>query len=427
MQGKLFCYSEKNTTFAEYIPEKLQLLWIIFLKSCIFHCLYSKKVVLFCQEVFMINRLTAERIEAAAKSKKIVILLGARQVGKTTLLKSLFQNSDSTLWLNGDELDVQNLFANLSIDRFKAYLGKNRILVIDEAQRIEDIGLRLKILADSLNDIQIFATGSTSFDLANRVNEPLTGRKREFQLFPLSFKELVSNSDLLTEKRMIPHRLVFGSYPEVVMSHGSETEILKELSQSYLYKDILSFEKIRHSDKLIKLLQALAWQIGSQVSYNELAQICSIDSKTVEHYITILEQAFIIFRLGTFSRNLRNELKNNRKIYFYDNGIRNAIIANFSAVENRNDAGALWENYLISERIKKNSYDGIIANTAFWRTKEQQEIDYLEEHDGNLCAYEFKWSEVAAKKTRVPLTFSRAYPNSKFSVITPQNVEDFLL
>ena len=375
----------------------------------------------------MINRLTAERIKAAAKSKKIVILMGARQVGKTTLLKSLFQNSDSTLWLNGDELDIQNLFANLSVDRFKAYLGKNKILVIDEAQRIEDIGLRLKVLADSLNDIQIFAMGSSSFDLANRVNEPLTGRKREFQLFPLSFKELASNSDLLTEKRMIPHRLVFGSYPEVVMSHGNEIEILKELSQSYLYKDILSFEKIRHSDKLIKLLQALAWQVGSQVSYNELAQICSIDSKTVEHYITILEQAFIIFRLGTFSRNLRNELKNNRKIYFYDNGIRNAIIANFSTVENRNDTGALWENYLISERMKKNSYDGIMANTAFWRTKEQQEIDYLEERDGNLCAYEFKWSEAAAKKTRVPLTFSRAYPDAKFSVITPQNVEDFLL
>lgn len=375
----------------------------------------------------MINRLTAERIKAAAKSKKIVILMGARQVGKTTLLKSLFQNSESTLWLNGDELDIQNLFANLSADRFKAYLGKNKILVIDEAQRIEDIGLRLKVLADSLNDIQIFATGSSSFDLANRVNEPLTGRKREFQLFPLSFKELTSNSDLLTEKRMIPHRLIFGSYPEVVMSHGNEIEILKELSQSYLYKDILSFEKIRHSDKLIKLLQALAWQVGSQVSYNELAQICSIDSKTVEHYITILEQAFIIFRLGTFSRNLRNELKNNRKIYFYDNGIRNVIIANFSAVENRNDTGALWENYLISERIKKNSYDGIMANTAFWRTKEQQEIDYLEERDGNLYAYEFKWSEAAAKKTRVPLTFFRAYPDAKFSVITPQNVEDFLL
>ena len=375
----------------------------------------------------MISRLSSESIKAASKLKKIVILLGARQVGKTTLLKSLFQNSDSTLWLNGDELDVQNLFANLSVDRFKAYLGKNKNLVIDEAQRIEDIGLRLKVLVDSIDDIQIFATGSSSFDLANRVNEPLTGRKREFQLFPLSFKELVSNSDLLTEKRMLPHRLVFGAYPEVVMSHGNEIEILKELSQSYLYKDILSFEKIRHSDKLIKLLQALAWQVGSQVSYNELAQICSIDSKTVEHYITILEQAFIIFRLGTFSRNLRNELKNNRKIYFYDNGIRNAIIANFSAVENRNDAGALWENYLISERMKKNSYDGIMVNTAFWRTKEQQEIDYLEERDGMLYAYEFKWSEAGAKKARFPLTFSRAYPDAKFSVITPQNVEDFLL
>ncbi|MBO7486764.1 MAG: ATP-binding protein [Spirochaetaceae bacterium] len=375
----------------------------------------------------MIERLSAESIKAASKSKKIVILLGARQVGKTTLLKSLFQNSDSTLWLNGDELDVQNLFAHLSAERFKAYLGKNKILIIDEAQRIEDIGLRLKVLADSITDIQIFATGSSSFDLANRVNEPLTGRKREFHLFPLSFKELVSHSDLLTEKRMIPHRLVFGSYPEVVMSHGNEIEILKELSQSYLYKDILSFEKIRHSDKLTKLLQALAWQIGSQVSYNELAQVCSIDSKTVEHYITILEQAFIIFRLGTFSRNLRNELKNNRKIYFYDNGIRNAIIANFSAAENRNDTGALWENYLISERMKKNAYDGIMANTAFWRTKEQQEIDYLEEQNGMLYAYEFKWSQAGAKKARFPLTFSRAYPNAEFSVITPQNVEDFLL
>lgn len=239
-------------------------------------------------------------------SKKVVILLGARQVGKTTLLKSLF-NSDSILWLNGDEFDVQNLFATLSAQRFKAYLGAKKVVVIDEAQRISNIGLRLKVLADSLPDIQIFATGSSSFDLPNNVNEPLTGRKRELRLFPLSFKELVNHSDLLTEKRMIPHRLVFGSYPEVVTSQGSEIEVLKELSQSYLYKDILSFEKIRHSDKLVKLLQALAWQIGSQVSYNELAQTCSMDVKTVEHYITVLEQAFIVFRLGTFSRNLRNE------------------------------------------------------------------------------------------------------------------------
>lgn len=375
----------------------------------------------------MIVRLGAERFHAAVKSKKVIILLGARQVGKTTLLKSLFNASDSVLWLNGDELDVQNLFASLSAQRFKAYLGNKKILVIDEAQRIADIGLRLKLIADSIPDIQVFATGSSSFDLANRVNEPLTGRKREFHLYPLSFKELVENSDLLSEKRMIPHRLVFGSYPEVVTSQGNEIEVLKELSQSYLYKDILTFEKIRHSEKLVKLLQALAWQIGSQVSYNELAQICSMDAKTVEHYITILEQAFIIFRLRTFSRNLRNELKNSRKIYFYDNGIRNAIIANFSQIENRNDAGALWENYLVSERLKKNEYEGNMENHWFWRTKEQQEVDYLEETNGNLSAFEFKWSDAAAKKARLPLTFSRSYKDAEFSVISPQNVEYFLL
>lgn len=374
----------------------------------------------------MIERMSAGKIRAAANSRKIVILLGARQVGKTTLLKSLF-DSDSILWLNGDELDVQNLFETLSAQRFKVYLGTKKIVVIDEAQRISNIGLRLKVLADSLPDLQIFATGSSSFDFANNVNEPLTGRKRELHLFPLSFEELVNHSDLLTEKRMIPHRLVFGSYPEVVTSQGNEIEVLKELSQSYLYKDILTFEKIRRSDRLVKLLQALAWQIGSQVSYNELAQTCSMDAKTVEHYINILEQAFIVFRLGTFSRNLRNELKNSRKVYFYDNGIRNAIIANFSPIENRNDAGALWENYVISERIKKLSYDGNFTNSWFWRTKEQQEVDYIEEKDGNFCAYDFKWSDISAKKARLPLTFSRSYPEASFSVISPQNVEDFLL
>lgn len=375
----------------------------------------------------MIERIFTEKLRDAVKSKKIIILLGARQTGKTTLLKNMFSSTDSVLWLNGDEIDVQNLFANLSAQRFKAYLGDKNTVIIDEAQRITDIGLRLKVIADSIPDIQIYTTGSSSFDLSNKVNEPLTGRKREFHLFPLSFKELVNNSDLLTEKRLLSHRLVFGSYPEVVTSGGNEIEVLKELSQSYLYKDILTFEKMRHSDKLVKLLQALAWQTGSQVSYNELAQICSIDSKTVENYITILEQAFIVFRLTSFSRNLRNELKSSRKVYFYDNGIRNAVIANFSPIENRNDAGALWENYLVSERVKKNTYDGTVVNSWFWRTKEQQEIDYIEESGGKLYAFEFKHSDAAAKKARIPLTFLRNYPDAEVSVISPQNAEDFLL
>ena len=251
-------------------------------------------------------------------------------------------------------------------------LHTKKAVVIDEAQRIHDVGLRLKVLIDSIPDVQFIATGSSSFELANSVNEPLTGRKRDFLLFPLSFKELAEHTDLLTEKRMLPHRLVFGSYPEVVTSEGAETDVLKELSQSYLYKDILSFEKIRRSDKLVKLLQALAWQIGSQVSYNELAQLCSMDSKTVENYITKLEQVFIVFRLHSFS-------KNSSKIYFYDNGIRNTVIANFSPLEKRNDVGALWENYVISERVKHNAYSSEWANSWFWRTKEQQEIDYIEE------------------------------------------------
>lgn len=375
----------------------------------------------------MVHRIEEQRILDSLTHKKAVIILGARQIGKTTLLKSLFSEDPHAVWLNGDELDVQQLFAQMTAQRFKAYMGDKKILILDEAQRITDIGLRLKVIADTLPDIKIFATGSSAFDLANKVNEPLTGRKREYHLFPLSFEELVRDTDLLSEKRMLPHRLVYGSYPEVVTNPGHEREILKEISQSYLYKDILTFEKIRSSDKLNKLLQALAWQIGSQVSYTELGQLCALDPKTVEHYITILEQAFIIFRMGTFSRNLRNELKSTRKVYFYDTGIRNAVIANFQPAESRTDIGALWENYLVSERLKYNAYHDRWVNATFWRTKEQQEIDYLEESNGTLRAWECKWSEHAAQKARLPLTFRRAYPDATFTVITPQNVEEFLL
>jgi hypothetical protein len=351
--------------------------------------------------------------------------MGPRQAGKTTLLKKIFVNKEELLWLNGDEIDVQKLFSNISASRLKAVLGTKTLLIIDEAQRIEDIGLRLKLITDTLPEIQLIATGSSAFELANKVNEPLTGRKWEYHMWPLSFGEMVSHHGLLEEKRLVPHRLLYGYYPDVVTHPGDEMEVLKQLSDSYLYKDILSWEQVQKPDKLTKLLQALAFQIGSQVSYHELGHTCGLDSKTVEKYIVLLEQTYIIFRLGSFSRNLRNELKNSKKIYFYDNGIRNAVIANFNQIENRSDIGPLWENFLISERIKKLNYSRKWSNYWYWRTKEQKEIDFVEESDGRITAFEFKWN--TRIKVKPPKQFLENYPNATFEVITPENYEDFLL
>ncbi|MEG1617258.1 MAG: ATP-binding protein [Bacteroidales bacterium] len=373
----------------------------------------------------MIHRLLQNTISGKLDKGKAIILMGARQTGKTTLLKNLFPNNDDILWLNGDEQDVQKIFSNISATRLKALFGNKKYIVIDEAQRIEDIGLRLKLITDQIKDIQLVATGSSSFDLANKVNEPLTGRKWEYKIFPLSFQEMVNHHGLLEERRMLPHRLVYGYYPEIVNNPGTEKELLKQLSDSYLYKDILMWEQIKKPDKLLKLLQALAFQVGSQVSYNELAQTCGMDSKTVEKYIILLEQTFVIFRLGSFSRNLRNELKNSKKIFFYDNGIRNALIANFSPAETRMDIGALWENFLVSERIKALHYSNRWTNYWYWRTKEQKEIDYVEESDGVLTAYEFKWNPMA--KFKMPKLFLSTYEGAEFRVIHPDNFEDFLL
>ena len=285
------------------------------------------------------------------------------------MMKQILTKNEEVLWLNGDEMQVQNLFNNASADRLLSEFGNNKIVILDEAQRIKDIGLRLKLLADSDSDIQVIATGSSSFDLANKVNEPLTGRKWEYRMFPLSFGEMVAHHGKMKEMRMLPRRIVYGYYPEVVMNDGNEVEILKLLTDAYLYKDILSWENIKHPDKLQTLLRALAYQVGSQVSFNELSQMCSLDNKTVERYVSLLEQCYIIFRLPSFSRNLRHELKSSRKIYFYDNGIRNALIADFNAPEIRQDIGALWENFVIAERMKSNEYRRRWVNSYFWRTK----------------------------------------------------------
>jgi predicted AAA+ superfamily ATPase len=373
----------------------------------------------------MISRILVDRLLQKLFKQKAIIVLGPRQVGKTTLLKNLAFDPHEILWLNADEIDVQQTLSEVSSGSFKALLGKKKIFIIDEAQRIENIGLKLKLITDNLPEIQVIATGSSSFDLANRVNEPLTGRKWEYNLYPLSYQELVEHHGLLTENRLLEHRLVYGYYPEVVSNPGEEEERLKLICHSYLYKDVLLWERLHKSDKLVRLLQALAHQIGSQVSFNELAEICSMDPKTIEKYVNLLEQAFVIFRLPSFSRNLRNELKSSRKIYFYDNGIRNAIINNFNPIALRSDVGFLWENFLVSERLKFNSYHLLNKNSFFWRTVNQQEIDLIEEYGGQLHAYEFKWN--TKKTVRLTKTFQNAYPNSTFDVINPNNLHEFLL
>lgn len=375
----------------------------------------------------MIHRILEDKIKSQLGNNKAIVIIGARQVGKSTLLNLLLDNNKDVLWLNGDDLDVQDLFREMSSTRMRALLGnKYRLLVIDEAQRIEDIGLRLKLVTDQIQGVQVIATGSSSFELSAKVNEPLTGRKREFSMHPVTFGEMVNHTNLLEELRMIPHRMVYGYYPEVVSSPGDEQIILKELAGSYLYKDILSLDSISKPDKLIRLVKALALQIGSQVSYNEIGNLIGLDSKTIERYIDILEKSFIVFRLGSFSRNLRNELKASRKVYFWDLGIRNAVTGNFSRLENRTDAGELWENFAIAERMKLNAYRNGFTQSWFWRTQKQNEIDYLEETDGLLSAYEFKWNTSKAN-VKCPASFCTAYPEARFQVITPKNVEEFLL
>lgn len=366
----------------------------------------------------MINRILQEQIVSLLHKGKAIVIMGARQVGKSTLTQLVLKDRDDVLWLNGDEPDVQSVFEQLTSSRARAMIGNKKIIVIDEAQRIPNVGLKLKLITDQIPQVQLIATGSSSFSLASQINEPLTGRKREFRMFPLSFMEMVQHTSLLEEQRLIAHRMVYGYYPEVVNNPGNEKIILKELSDSYLYRDILSLDQVTKSDKLVSLLRALALQIGSQVSYNELANLVGIDAKTVERYIDILEKSYIVFRLGSFARNLRNELKFSRKIYFWDLGIRNAILGSFAPIENRTDTGALWENFAIVERLKRNAYQPSFAQSYFWRTKQQKEIDYIEEEDGQIRAFEFKWNE-NKQNTKCPESFAQSYLNAQWQVITP--------
>jgi hypothetical protein len=372
----------------------------------------------------MITRNLQNVIENRLFKGKSILLFGTRQVGKSTLLQQIFKNKAGVLWLTGDETFTQNLFQNLNISAMKAFFEGYSTVVIDEAQRIKNIGLGLKLIHDNLPQLQIVATGSSAFELANQVNEPLTGRKYECMLYPLSFGEMVNHHGLKEEVGLLKHRLVFGYYPEIVNKPSEAKEILKLLSDSFLFKDILMWERIKKPEKLIKLMQALALQVGNQVSFNELSRLLSLDVHTIEKYINLLEQTFVIFRLPSLARNRRNELKNSRKIYFYDNGMRNALIAQFEPVDLRNDVGALWENFVISERIKKNHYLQNYPNYWFWRTTEQAEIDFIEELDGKMLVFECKWNPNS--KAKLSKAFSESYKDYTYQVIHQDNFWEFL-
>lgn len=373
----------------------------------------------------MITRFLQEKISDELFKGKAIIVFGPRQSGKTTLVNAITKNLKQVYkWLNGDEPDVRSLFIDATSTKLRAIVGDAQVLIIDEAQRIINIGLAIKLLVDNYPEIQVIATGSSSFELANRIKEPLTGRKFEHFLFPLSFKELVDHYGYLEEKRLLEHRLVFGSYPEIVFVPGKEIRNLTLLSDSYLYKDVLAWQYINKPEKLEVLLRALALQLGNEVSYNELAKLTGLNSHTVENYIDILEKAFIVFRLRGLYRNKRNELKKSKKVYFYDNGVRNAIINNYNMPDLRADIGALWENYLMSERMKYTHYHDIFLNRYFWRSRTRQEIDYIEEREGKLFAFEFKWN--LKFKYRFPGSFLENYPDHERSIINPDNYDGFL-
>ncbi len=374
----------------------------------------------------MITRQILPLIQQDLFQGKAIILTGPRQVGKTTLLTELAaQVQRPTLWLNCDEPDDRADLDTVNSSQLRALVGNNELIFIDEAQRVPSIGLTLKLMVDQLPNVQVVATGSSALELAGGINEPLTGRKFEYRLLPFSTAELVAHTSQREEQRLLTQRLIYGFYPEIVLNPANADRRLAELADSYLYKDILRLQDIRKPAVLQKLLVALALQVGSEVSFYELSQTVGTDPATVERYLGLLEQAFVVFQVGALSRNLRNELKKSKKVFFYDNGIRNALIKNVNPLSLRADVGALWENFMIAERVKANLYAGKRPAYYFWRTTQQQEIDWLEEDAGQIRALAFKWNLNA--KVRFPALFRQAYPNTETAVISPENYIEWLV
>ena len=371
----------------------------------------------------MYNRTLTETIRSKKGSGKTILLIGPRQVGKTTLLRNQLLDNNH-LFLDADDPAVRNILNNPNTQQLKSIVGKSKVVFIDEAQRISGIGITLKILIDQFKDVQIYVSGSSSFDLSNELNEPLTGRKWEYELFPISWEEYEDRHGYLISEQQLENRLLYGFYPDVLNNPGEEKDILKQLVNSYLYRDILAYSKIRKPEVLEKLVHSLALQLGSEVNYNELSQIVGVDKNTISNYVNILQKGYVVFKLGSYSGNLRNEIKKNKKIYFYDNGVRNMILGNFSSLNLRQDTGALWENFLMSERVKQNIYKSSLAKMYFWRTKQQQEVDLVEDLGGQLTGYEFKWN--AKQKVRLPKTFIETY-KAEQKIIDRNNFREFVV
>lgn len=373
----------------------------------------------------MIKRKLLSVITSRLFSGKVIIITGPRQSGKTTLARAVAEESKVRYkWFNADEPDVRMWLAAPTSTQLRQLFGDSKLVVIDEAQRIGGIGLTLKLAVDNFPEIQVIATGSSALDLAGGLSEHLTGRKWEYVLYPLSFSELSGNSSVIEETRKLEQRIIYGSYPDIVNNPGNEPELLSNLINSYLFKDVLSLDQVRKPALLEKILIALAFQTGSEVSYNELGKLTGADNQTIERYIDLLQKVYVIFSLPSFSRNMRNELKKSKKFYFWDTGIRNGLIRNTNPLALRNDTGALWENYIISERLKHLHYSRIFLNSYFWRTTQQQEIDLIEEKDGSIMAYEFKWSE--NMKNKFPTSFLKAYPGSTTKCISRKNFTEFI-
>ncbi|MBW2003309.1 MAG: ATP-binding protein [Deltaproteobacteria bacterium] len=358
---------------------------------------------------------------------KVVIIYGARRVGKTTLLQKFLENEDATkmLFVNGDDIMVRHYLESQSINKLQDFVGEHVLLVVDEAQHIERIGLNLKIIVDHMPHVKVIATGSSSFDLAKDVGEPLTGRKFVLPLFPLAQMEISGQEKRHETEANLELRLIYGSYPEVVTTRDNERreEYLREIISSYLFKDILALEGVRYANKLVRILQLLAFQIGKEVSLAELGRQLGMSKNTVERYLDLLEKVFVIYRRTGFSRNLRKEITKNHRFYFFDTGIRNALIGNFNPLAIRNDVGELWENYVITERYKRHEYNRHTVNSYFWRTYDKKEIDLVEEQTGHLSGYEIKWKNIPVK---IPRDWKESYPGADFSVIHRENYLEFI-
>lgn len=356
------------------------------------------------------------------KPNKVLVLLGARRIGKTSFIKKLLLNfKKDVLELNGEDFSTMEILKNRTVENYKRLIGTKTILFIDEAQNVSDIGNILKLMVDEIKGIKIIVTGSSMFDLKTKLGEPLTGRKATFLLYPLAQMEFSQTETLIQTKSRLEERLLFGAYPELLQykSDTDKVNYLKELVNDYLFKDILAFEGVKNASKLVDLLRLIAFQIGKEVSIEELGRQLGMSKNTVERYLDLLAKTFVVFKLQGFSRNLRNEITKSSKWYFCDIGVRNTLIANFNSINLRNDVGELWENYVIAERIKYQQYKGILVNNYFWRTHQQQEIDWIEDRNGKLFAYEIKWNE--KKQIKAPGAWQQAYPDSKFELITPKN------